>query len=58
MKELQTEMELDTEINDVDEYNSAMDPVTGYPIYMLFEVIHVYRKTLAEEDKEAKELRA
>lgn len=35
----------DGSVRDVDQYQYSTDEDSGFPIYVLFEVIHVYRKT-------------
>ena len=49
-------MNLNTDISDIDMLKASKDE-NGYPIYMMFEVIHVQRKTLLEEQLEAIKLR-
>lgn len=37
---------------DINEYKCTLDEESSYPIYMIFEVIHIERKTQCDEQDE------
>jgi len=55
---LQEEMELENSqyIRDINQYRNSHDAESGFPIYVLFEVIHVLRKTSYDKTMEEQEL--
>ena len=59
LKRLETEVTLSNQYpKDVLQYKHIIDPDSGYPIYMLFEVLHVHRKTVRDvQEDQAKALK-